>query len=106
MSIDGKTYVDEVVRVVDLFTITDVLEGYSFTNCLLVGPAVLVIDGGEVAESLLEGDTSGLFWDLPQGIVQGAVSFRGGIFRRCRFQRIGFSANPPTLNALRASQGV
>lgn len=106
MAITGTRYEDEVVRVVDLFTTADFLEGYVFINCHLVGPAVIGMLGELVVEQCLfdpgVSDPQGMFWVMPpaQSFV-GIVGFYRTEFRGCRFDRIGIAAPAEILDNFR-----
>ncbi|WP_152540152.1 hypothetical protein [Microbacterium oleivorans] len=102
MTIEGRRYVDEVVRVVDLFTTEDFLTGYSFTNCLMVGPAIMIISASQVTNCVFEGERAGLGWMIPReaDLIFGVVGFDQSVFDRCRFQRIGFAGDARHLDQL------
>lgn len=104
MSIDGLDYRDEVVRVVDLFTTTTTASGFSFTNCLLVGPAIVVLTGSTMSNCTVSGELEGVMWKLPANeTVFGAVLFDDTTFDHCRFERVGFAGLDPFLEQFRLS---
>lgn len=94
MAIEGKRFVDEVVRVADLFTTQDVLDDLEFENCLLFGPGVVLPVGAHFDSCSFEGTPASLAWPIPSGgMIVGAFVFRNARFYRCRFLRLGFAGN-------------
>lgn len=96
-------HVSEVVRIADLATVNPVIDGHSFENCLIVGPAVLLaMDGTSIEGCDLGGDPIALFWlvdpDLRSKIL-GAIGIQNCSFRGCRFENIGL-AGPEELRTM------
>lgn len=107
MSIEGRNYRDEVIRIVDLFTTTTTVSGYTFTNCLLVGPAIVVLSGSTMTGSGFTGELEGLLWRLPESeFVFGAVMFENSTFDDCRFERVGFAGNDEFFELFRQGTGA
>lgn len=106
MAIEGSRYADEVVRLVDLFTVSDLLYGYEMKNCLIVGPAILFVQDGLWQDCIFEGHQLGMFWPLPSPeFALGAVCFRESSFIGCRFQGVGFTGSPSTLAQMKRGIG-
>lgn len=72
---------------------TDVIQGVTFENCTLVGPAVVALLGnGMMSESGFDGDIDAVLW--PLGIRQhiiGAIALIDCSIINCRLQRIGLA---------------
>ncbi|KTR96468.1 hypothetical protein NS220_01980 [Microbacterium testaceum] len=102
MAYEGKTIIDEVIRVADLFTVTDELRGFSLVNCVLVGPGILYLNGGSLHGCAFEGPLAGMVWDLPEtDRILGPMAFLDCNFEGCRFQRLGFTGPPEILQQMR-----
>ena len=88
-------HVSEVVRLPDLATASPMIDGHSFENCLIVGPAVMLVLGGTTISGCdLGGDAVALFWlvepeDRPS--VLGAIGARNCEFLGCRFENVGLA---------------
>jgi hypothetical protein len=97
-----RRFRDEVVRIAELTVNTSLLEDLEFTNCRIIGPAVLALLGG-VTISHCSWDAPGLdavFWEVPRTreLVVGAVGVVRCTFSNCRFEQVGV-AGPPELRA-------
>lgn len=100
------TYRDSVVRITDLATTTDVLDGLSFYNCAIVGLAVLVIlDGNNLRNCGFEGDLDAIAWELSASrtLIVGSIGLRGCTFEGCKFSRIGIAGNEGVMSMLRSA---
>jgi len=58
-------YRDAVIRIAGLAGEQGVLESFVFEGCDLKGPAVLVVQGSNFANSNLVGDPDALLWEIP-----------------------------------------
>jgi hypothetical protein len=94
---------NEVVRIADLTLNTSMLEGYEFSNCRIIGPAVLVLldDVSLIGCTWDTPDLDALFWEVPpeRPVVMGAVGVRRCQFSNCTFEQIGV-AGPRELRAV------
>jgi hypothetical protein len=91
---NGKVYRDKDIRLTDLVGEDAVLEGYEFSNCRLMGPAVLLIDGEfDLAENRVEGDPDAVLWRVPpeRERVIGAILLKDNTFENCTFANIGLA---------------
>ena len=82
------------VRIVNLAESSDVLEGFDFNDCDIVGPAVLaVLDHVTMTHNSFDGDMESVLWEVPRTRtrVLGAIGIRNCTFRDCRFHRIGLA---------------
>ena len=89
-----KHYRSTVVRLADLTVITDLIEGVTFENCTVQGPAVLVpLEGVSFIGSGWDGDLISLIWTIPSSRerVVGAIALRNVTFTSCRFERVGLA---------------
>lgn len=79
----------------------DVLDGFEFIECDIIGPAVLaLLERVTVAYSHFDGDPESMLWEIPisRKHVLGAIGLRNCTFTRCTFRRVGF-AGPAELIA-------
>lgn len=87
-------YENEVVRLADLTITGDTLVGYTFRNCLIIGPAVVLPMGETViTRSRFAGPRSEIFWVIEpdRPAVIGGVGFENCIVEECTLDRIGFA---------------
>lgn len=87
---------NEVVRVADLTVNTNTLEGVEFSNCQIVGPAILVPMGAcSFVSCTWPGSVSAIFWEIPaeRTHVIGAVAAMDCIFSGCRFVEVGLAGD-------------
>lgn len=95
-----STYDSEVIRLADLATTGHELVGYTFTNCLILGPGLLAVGGTtELSNCDLGGpNLDALFWVVTpeREVIVGPVLATDCRFLGCRFQGVGF-AGPPEL---------
>jgi hypothetical protein len=77
----------------DLAT-SDILEGFEFIECEILGPAVLAfIDRVTLTYSSFDGDFNAMLWEIPMSRLRviGAIGLSNCTFTRCTFRRIGFA---------------
>lgn len=91
----NREFRDEVVRVAALTVTNPLIEGCTFINCQIVGPAVLaLVDSVNLTHCTFEAEVNALFWEVdPEArpMVYGAVEVREVTFSECSFQAIGFA---------------
>jgi hypothetical protein len=95
-----RTYRNEVVRLAELTVNTSIIEGLEFSNCRIIGPAILALLGG-VTIVHCTWDAPGLdavFWEVPpdRGPVVGVVGVVNCTFSNCTLENVGV-AGPPEL---------
>lgn len=88
-----RHYRNQIVRLTDLTVTSDVIEGVTFENCTLIGPAVIVLLGaGTFKDSVFDGDVEALLWPLgSRNHVIGAIALVGCTVVGCRLQRVGLA---------------
>lgn len=82
-----------------------VIEGKTFTNCTIEGPAVLLPIGACNFDGCNMGDAQGDIRNLllqPMGPqkVTGTVAFKDCQFINCQFVRVGFTGTPDFLGQI------
>ncbi len=102
-----RDFRNQVVRVADLTVNAVELRGYTFSNCRIIGPAVLVPVGRTtISHSDLGPSLEAIFWELnaTRQAVSGAIWVVDCTFSACAFVDIGF-AGPRELGELLAGSG-
>ena len=85
---------NEVVRIADLTVNTNTIEAVEFSNCQIIGPAVLVPQGSSSLISCTwPGSVEAIFWEIPseRTHVIGAVAAVDCTFSECRFVEVGLA---------------
>lgn len=102
-----NVYRDVVIRISELAGEQGVLEGFVFEGCDLKGPAVVVPQGSNFANSSLVGDPDALLWEIPpdRPEVIGAILVRNCTFEDCTFMNVGFAGPPEFIEQVRRSLG-
>jgi hypothetical protein len=95
-------YDSQIVRLSDLVVTDDIIRGKSFTNCLIVGPAVVAPMGHtSINNCVFIGTPDALYWDVSErGLVIGAIALEDCTFEDCRFERTGFAGTEELYIAL------
>lgn len=88
-----RHYRNQVVRLPDLTVTNDLIEGVTFENCTLVGPAVIVLLGKCTLQgSRFDGEREAVLWPLgDRELVVGAIGLGNCTLVACRLQRIGLA---------------
>lgn len=91
----GRQHNDDIIRIAALTVNTLEIRGQTFSNCKIIGPAVLVPQG-RTSFVHCNFEASGLeelFWDIPEGrtTVVGAVALIDCTFSGCSFTLIGIA---------------
>lgn len=108
----AKDFKDEAISISDLFREglkagETVIEGRTFTNCRLEGPAVIVVLDGVVFDATDFGYTGGdigkIVWrtEAKTGVV-GAIPFKNCKFTGCSFFAVGYTGPEPFLQKILA----
>lgn len=97
-----------VVRIADFTVTSPTIEGHTFEDCLLIGPAVLAVTGSStISDCSFDGEIDALLWELPptRASIIGAIEARDCVFLRCRFQQIGFTGPTEFVEMFRSALG-
>lgn len=103
-----RHYRNMAVRLADLAVTETVIRGVTFENCVLLGPAVLVLLGSSaITGSTLEGDPDGVVWEIPPEREQviGAIGLEDCQVVGCTFRFVGFGVPRGLLPQFRAGFG-
>lgn len=80
------------------------IDGKTFTDCVIEGPAVMAVMNGTVFDSCAMGTTSDmrtlLYRPLSQDKMAGLVGVSNCRFVRCRFVQVGFTGSDALLEEL------
>ncbi len=100
-----REFTDEAVRLLEIVPVEGMLDGYTFTRCRILGPAVLSLDTNTVIGDSGFGEAApeSVIWDNPPLRRAGAVHVTNCRFLQCGFLLVGFTGEPETLAAFRAS---
>jgi hypothetical protein len=104
---DSKIYRKQIVDIADLLNGTyDVLDGLTFIDCDIKGPAVLLLQDVTINHGNFAEDMNAILWDISPSrpVVAGAVLVRNCTFERCLFVNVGFAGPPEFIEAMR--QGI
>lgn len=102
-----RHYRNQVVRLPDLAVTSDLIEGVTFENCTLVGPAVIILLGGTMQDTGFDGEWDAVLWPLGErGQVVGAIGLVNCSLVGCRLQRIGLAYPPAQEEMIRAGFGL
>ncbi|SRR6266567_4044796 len=100
-----KFYEGWTGRLVDLIDADPpMLDRVTFVNCVLKGPAVLMMQGCTLTDTNLGGPTpDAVLWELPWGrsVVVGAILAKRCIFRKCEFRGVGLAGPPDFIAQIR-----
>lgn len=91
----------EVVHIAELVADLDpaMLVDREFTDCQIVGPAVLTFSGPVALDDITV--EAGSWWPVARDVpLVGAIGLRDVRFTRCRFRAIGWAADEATAAAL------
>lgn len=102
-----RHYRNQTVRLADLSVVTDVIENVTFENCIIEGPAVVVMQGSQVMNTNLEGDAEACFWIIPTGRerVIGAIALVNCAIVGCQLRRIGIGVPEADYETYRSGFG-
>lgn len=99
----NREFRDDIVRIASLTVTNYLIEGYTFINCQIVGPAVLALLGNvDMSHCTYEADINSIFWEIDpdtRPVIFGAVGVQAVTFSQCSFKAIGF-AGPRSLKEL------
>jgi aspartate carbamoyltransferase regulatory subunit len=83
-----------------------IIEGKTYENCVIDGPAIiLLISNIEMSDIDLGGEPDHVLIEMPENReVIGIIGLQNVAFRRCTFNRIGIMAPKETLDLIRNAQ--
>ncbi len=91
----NREFRDDVIRIAELTVTSFILEGLTFQNCRIVGPAVLIPQGGvQIAHCSWDAPgVDAIFWEIPPERTQivGGVVVKDCTFSKCTFQMVGIA---------------
>jgi len=104
---DPKTFERQVVPLCELVPMDGhTLEGFTFTECQVYGPAILMFEG---PHTVISNNTYGptldaALWEIPPSrtMVTGAILAVNCTFSGCTFERVGFAGSPEFIQRMRA----
>ena len=86
------------------------IEGKTFTDCVIEGPAVMAVMVGTAFDSCAMGTTSDmrtlLYRPLSQDKMAGLVGAKNCRFVRCRFVQVGFTGSDALLDELQSIKSL
>lgn len=99
----NSAYRNQIVRLPDLTVTSDLIDGVTFENCTLIGPAVVALLGGVTLQgSSFDGEVDAVLWPLHErDQVIGAIGLRDCVIVGCRLQRIGLAYTSAQEHTLR-----
>jgi hypothetical protein len=104
---DDKTYENRVVRITELVDVDGLLDGFTFVNCEISGPAVVVPSGSRMSGNDPGAPPDSLLWELPGDRIQkvGVILARNCTFEECRFRNVGLAGPSDFVQSFRRSMG-
>jgi len=89
-----REFRNQAIRICAELTVnTPNLEGLTFQNCRIIGPAVLVPQNSSFLHCGWDGDLDAIFWELPptRTYIVGGVGVTNCTFSACTFTMIGLA---------------
>jgi len=93
----NREFSNDVVRLAELTVTTFTLDGLTFRNCQIIGPAILIPQGrtGFAHCRWDAPDLDALFWEIlpTRAAVVGAVVAHDCMFSACNFTQVGIAGS-------------
>lgn len=106
MTHPDKVYEERVVKINELVDKKGSIDGFEFSNCHIMGPAVLVPSGCEFFGNSIGGQPDVVLWEVADARIKaGAISVANCAFRGCTFVNIGLAGPPPFVRKFREALG-
>lgn len=89
-----RSFRNDVIRMADLTVSSPVIEGYEFTNCRIIGPAIVVLTDTDLLSCGWNAPgLDAIFWEISPGreYVVGAISVVRCVFSSCSFEGVGIA---------------
>lgn len=106
---EKREFRNEAVRIADLTVHTDLIQGRTFENCQILGPAVLALLGKTtISHCTFDGnDFEDIAWPIAtdRQTMIGAVGVADCEFFRCRLVQIGIAVPAAEIEQLRTGFG-
>lgn len=104
-----RAFQNEDVKIATLVGTDGMLEGATFENCRILGPAILgLVDDTEFRDSGfgMAGTVDSILWEIPNGKkVVGVIGLRHCKFIGCQFESIGLAGPPELMRQWRRQLG-
>ena len=103
-----RTHRRTTIRITDLAVTDNKLEGLTFEECHIIGPAVLgIIRNVRFDRCSFEGTPEELIWEVPpeRPSVLGVIGLSDCQFYGCRFTNIGLAMSPDGAASFRRELG-
>ena len=97
-----RRFRNEPVRLADLTVTAISIEGYEFSNCRILGPAVIFLNESTLTASSFDAPgLDAIFWEIPpeRQVIVGAIEVVRCTFSNCSFAGVGI-AGPPEMRAV------
>ena len=95
---------DRQVRLADEADESGLIEGRTYEDAVILGPAILVpIENMTLDSNTFLGDPNALFIEFPEGSpIQGGIGLRNVTFRRCEFRNVAIAGTPEVIARFRS----
>jgi hypothetical protein len=89
----GRLFQGEDVTLSRLAGVEATIDGFRFQDCVILGPAVLVMQDVQLVDCDFGGEPSELLWEISdeRQRVMGAILVSDSVFEKCRFINVGFA---------------
>ena len=103
-----RVYRNQSVQLTNLAALEDLIDGYTFENCEIVGPAVVVLLGQtRVTGCHWAGDADAIIWPAHgREQVVGAIGLKDCVLTDCELFRIGILVPDEQMGAVRTGFGL
>ncbi len=103
-----KFYEGRVIRPWEYIDEDGKMEGFTFEDCTIRGPAIFVLQECTVSNSTLRGDADAILWEIPleKKVVIGPILATRCTFEKCIFENIGFAGPPAFIEEIRKGSGL
>lgn len=101
-------YHDQTVRLADLAALEDVIDGFVFERCQIVGPAVVALLGDtRISGCQWSGDPEAIIWPAHgRDKVVGAIGLKNCQITGCEFFRVGILVPDSQIDVVRSGFGL
>jgi hypothetical protein len=96
-------YQSQTVRLADLTVITDTIQGQTFDNCTILGPAIVLLLKSNLSGCHFVGDLEAMLYPVDRTYFIGVIGLIECNFYGCRFERIGFAGPAEHLDSMRSA---